>query len=93
MYTINNYVHMYLYKGATAYPAIPTSTSIFIRIYIKRKRYAHRFAIDLITTGVEGSLFLVAAYSHPRPHPRVDLMVGSLLLLVVVIVVVTGSLP
>jgi hypothetical protein len=29
------YVHMYLYKGATAYPAIPTSTSI------KRKPYTH----------------------------------------------------
>jgi hypothetical protein len=34
------YVHMYLYKGATAYPAIPTSTTIFIRIYVKRKPYA-----------------------------------------------------
>jgi hypothetical protein len=29
------YVHMYLYKGAIAYPAIPTSTSI------KRKPYTH----------------------------------------------------
>jgi hypothetical protein len=35
------YVYMYLYKGATTYPAIPTSTSIFIRIYIKRKPYTH----------------------------------------------------
>jgi hypothetical protein len=32
------YVHMY-YKGATTYPAIPTSTSIFICIYMKRKPY------------------------------------------------------
>jgi hypothetical protein len=24
----SKYVHMYLYKGATTYPAIPTSTSI-----------------------------------------------------------------
>jgi hypothetical protein len=33
------YVHMYLYKGATVYPAIPTITSIFICIYIKIKSY------------------------------------------------------
>jgi hypothetical protein len=39
---------MYLYKAATgyvgyalAYPAIPTSTRIFICIYIKRKAYTH----------------------------------------------------
>jgi hypothetical protein len=30
---------MYLYKGATTYPAIPTSISIFICTYIKRKPY------------------------------------------------------
>jgi hypothetical protein len=32
---------MYIYKRATTYPAIPTSTSIFIHIYIKRKAYTH----------------------------------------------------
>jgi hypothetical protein len=51
-----------------------------------------RFATDLVTVGAEGSLLLVAACSLPHPHPRVDLVVGSLLLLVVVIVVITGSL-
>jgi uncharacterized membrane protein len=54
-----------------------------------------RFATDLLTTGAEGSLLLIAACSPPRPHPRVDLVAGSLLLLVVVviiIVVVAGSL-
>jgi hypothetical protein len=32
-----------------------------------------RFATDLRTAGAEGSLLLVAAYSPPRPRPRVDL--------------------
>jgi hypothetical protein len=42
---------------------------------------------------VEGSLLLIAAFSPPRPRPRVDLVAGSLLLLVVVvIVVIAGSL-
>jgi hypothetical protein len=30
-------IRVNLYKGATAYPAILTITSIFIRIYIKKK--------------------------------------------------------
>jgi hypothetical protein len=52
-----------------------------------------RFATDLRIAGAEGYLLLVAAYSPPRPRPRVDLVAGSLLLLVVVVVVVvTGSL-
>jgi hypothetical protein len=34
------YVHMYLYKRDMTYLAIPTSTSIFICIYIKIKPYA-----------------------------------------------------
>jgi hypothetical protein len=46
-----------------------------------------RFATDLRTAGVEGSILLVAAC----PCPRVDLVAGSLLLLVIV-VVVAGSL-
>jgi hypothetical protein len=50
-----------------------------------------RFATDLRTAEVEGSILLVAACSLPRPHPRVDLMAGSLLLLFFV-VVVAGSL-
>jgi hypothetical protein len=49
MYTINTMnVHMYLYKGATGYAgyastyrAIPTSITIFICNYIKRKSYTH----------------------------------------------------
>jgi hypothetical protein len=52
-----------------------------------------RFATDLRTARVEGSLLIVAACLPPRPRPRVDLVVESLLLLVVVVViVVTGSL-
>jgi hypothetical protein len=41
---------------------------------------------------VEGSLLLVVACLPPRPHPHIDLVVGSLLLLVVVVIVVAGSL-
>jgi hypothetical protein len=150
---------MYLYKGATTYPAISTSTSIFILIYIKRKPYARiccildylnvcvlqkrswpnsinsskytklrcywivvnftiitelvecitelhktllerhtinsnpRFATNLRTAAVEGSLLLVATCSPPCPRPRVDLVAGSLLLLVVVVVATVGVGP
>jgi hypothetical protein len=55
-----------------------------------------RFATDLRTAGAEGSLLLVAACSPPYPHPRVNLVVGSLLfqvvIVVVVVIVVAGSL-
>jgi hypothetical protein len=47
-----------------------------------------RFGTDLRTAGAEGSLLLVAACSPPSPHPRVDLVAGSLLLLVVVVIVI-----
>jgi hypothetical protein len=49
-----------------------------------------RFATDLVTIGAQGSLLLVAACSPPRPHPRADLVAGSLLL--VVVVLIAGSL-
>jgi hypothetical protein len=50
-----------------------------------------RFATDLCTAGVEGSLLLVAACSPPRPCPRVDLVARSLLLLVIVVVVTAAA--
>jgi hypothetical protein len=44
-----------------------------------------RFATNLVTAGVEGSLLLIAACSLSRPHPSVDLVAGSLLLLLLLL--------